>query len=154
MSQNNPWSGSTADRRLFKYNPPSLIAASAAAAADPWLAAVDATTPILADSAGPGAVALVRFIVRDGFSVAATSDVVDVVASDTEVSSITLVAGTRVALVESAAAMGAGNTGIIASYLPDATGLVSITITYAATGTKSIVIRHRHIAVRGAVVLP
>lgn len=156
MSQDNPWSGSVADRRLFRAVSPALTAASAATAGDPWLATSSASVAIVVDATG--SVGRVRLIARDGFSQPAVDQVVEIIVGGGRINSAAINGGAAGGvLVQSNAFSGplnnAANTGASFIVTPNATtGLVDLSVTFnAATAGATWTVRHRHITAYAAV---
>lgn len=155
MSQDNPWSGSVADRRLFRATAPSLTATTAGLQNDPWLAAVASGTAIASDP-GVGTKLRVQFIARDGFS-GVSPEPVEIALSGARVDSIAVDAagGTAGAIIESGGPLNnAANTGAVQWVTPNATtGKVDVTFTLNAGATVLVNLRHRHITAAASVVV-
>jgi hypothetical protein len=149
---NNAWSGSTADRRLFRAVAPDLTSVLPGLQNNPWLAAVASTTAIAADPGG-GTTLLVQFIARDGFSVAETSYPVEIVVTGGRINTANAVANSGTVVTQgafSAPLNDAANTGVSVTVLPHdgttlAAGLVAVLFTFNAGATAKVFIRHRHI---------
>lgn len=149
MSSDNPWSGSTADRRLFRAVPVIGLtdAATAASANDPWLATVDATTAMAVDPGG-GTTLRVRFLARDGFSQPSTQAVTIAVAGGRINSAAAQTGGGTVvaALDNGGVENDAANYGKTVVVTPNATtGKVDILFTFNAGATANVQVLHRHI---------
>lgn len=159
MSQDNPWSGSVADRRIARGTTAAatsagFAAASATTAADPWLATTSAAIALVVDNnATVPHTARIRLIARDGFSQASTSNGVIIRASSATIvlTSFTVTAGTPLSVLGT-------NTGIVGArfgeivVMPDATGLVDLRVLFAAAAADAVFsIEHRSIIIGGAV---
>lgn len=159
MSQNNPWSGSTADRRFFRAVPTAGLtaAASAASANDPWLATVSASQVIATDPGG-GTTLRVQFIARDGFSQPSTTPVI-ISASGAQLNTVAVVGGAAggaivSTLLNGGALAGAANFGASVVVTPNATtGLVDVLFTWNAGATVAVAVTHRHIHAGAEVVV-
>lgn len=155
MGFDNPWSGSVADRRLFRSVAPSLTATTAGLQNDPWIAAVASGTAIASDP-GAGTTLQVQFIARDGFS-QPSPEPVEIVVSGARVNSIAVDAagGTAGAVIASSAPLNdAANTGAVQWVTPNATtGKVDLTFTLNAGATVLVNIRHRHITAAASVLI-
>jgi hypothetical protein len=155
----NAWSGSTADRRLFRAAPTVGItaAATAASANDPWLATVSAAQVIATDP-GVGTTLRVQFIARDGFSQPSTTPVA-ITASGAQLNTVAVVGGATGGAVVSTvlnggALSGGANFGATVIVTPNATtGLVDVLYTWNAGATVGVIVQHRHIIAGGEVVV-
>lgn len=160
MSTDNPWSGSTADRRLFRAVPTlSLTAAGTAASLnDPWLANVSADAAgAMALDPGVGTTLSVHFIARDGFSRPSTTPVVITVAG-AQINDAAIVGGAAGGVIASDIDNGGventgANFGKTLVVTPNATtGLVDVLFTLNTGATANVMVQHRHI-IAGAQVL-
>ena len=156
MSYNNSWSGSIADRRLFRAVAPSLTSLTAAAAGNPWIAATSDSVAIVTDATG--SVGRVRLLARDGFSQPAVGQVVEIIVSGGRINSAAINGGAAGGvLVQQNAFAGplnnAANTGASFIVTPNATtGLVDLSVTFnAATAGATWTVRFRHISAYAAV---
>jgi len=154
MSQNNPWSGSTADRRFFRAVPTLGLTAAGTAASlnDPWLAntSANAAGAMAVDPAGAGSTLNVHFIARDGFGQPSTTPVV-IAVTGAQLNTAALVGGaaggTILATLPNGAALAdAANLGATIVVQPNATtGLVDTLFTFAGAVTANVLVQHRHI---------
>lgn len=162
MSQNNPWSGSTADRRFFRAVPTLGLTAVGTAASlnDPWLAntSANAAGAMAVDPAGAGSTLNVHFIARDGFGQPSTTPVVITVAG-AQVNDAAIVGGADGGVIASdidnggveGTALNVGKTLVVT---PNATtGLVDVLFTLNAGATVNVMVQHRHIIAGAQVVV-
>lgn len=149
FGSSNPF---TALFRFFHPTTQALGVASATLAGDPWMRSVDAATKIVTNTANTFRV---RFYAFDGLGQPSTSQVrIATGISDGTVglrvntAAINGAGGAIVSKYGFAAALNdAANRGVELYITPDATtGLVDVTITYAAgSAVTTCIIDHRHI---------
>ena len=159
MSQDNPWSGSVADRRIARATTTAataagIAAASATTAADPWLATTSAAIALIVDNnATVPHTARIRLIARDGFSQPSTNNGVIIRASSATIvlTSFTVTAGTALSVLGTNTGIAGAQFGEIV-VMPDATGLVDLRVLFAAAAADAVFsIQHRSIIIGGAV---
>lgn len=160
MSQNNPWSGSTADRRFFRAVPTLGLTAAGTAASlnDPWLANTSANAAgAMALDPGGGTTLSVHFIARDGFGQPSTTPVI-ISAAGAQLNTVAVVGGAAggviaATILNGGALAGAANFGATVVVTPNATtGLVDVLFTWNAGATVGVSVQHRHI-IAGADIL-
>jgi len=159
MSQDNPWSGSVADRRIARATTTAataagIAAASATTAADPWLATTSAAIALIVDNnATVPHTARIRLIARDGFSQPSTNNGVIIRASSATVvlTSFSVTSGTPLSVLGTNTGIAGAQFGEIV-VMPDATGLVDLRVLFAAAAADAVFsIHHRGIIIGGAV---
>lgn len=148
------WSGSTADRRLFRAVPTLSLTAVGTVPSlnDVWLANVsaDAAGAMALDPGGAGSTLRVHFNARDGFSQPSTTPVVISVSGNQVNTAVILngaAGGTLLATLMNGDALGvAGNYGATLVVQPNATtGLVDVLFTFVGVTTAAVLVQHRHI---------
>lgn len=153
MSHDNSWSGSVADRRLFRAAPTVGLTAAGTAASvnDPWLAnTATGAAGAMALDPGAGTTLSVHFIARDGFSQPSTTPVV-IAVTGAQLNTAAIVGGaaggTLLATLPNGAALAdAANLGATVVVTPNATtGLVDVLFTFAGAVTANVLVQHRHI---------